>query len=285
MKAIARWLDRFCYNHPNFGIPNLVKFIVIGNVLVYFLDMFSQGYASYALMFYTPWILQGEVWRIVTFIFVPTSGYNPSDMFSVLWFAMSLLFCYYIGSALERQWGTARFTVFYGLGVVLNIIVGFVMGATSMYYINMSMFFAFATLYPEMQVLLMGVLPLKVKWLAWIEAALFAYDIFFSLASRQWVTAVLPLVALLNYFIFFWDDLMGTVRRTSQRASYRANPQTINFKKAQKQVREHKGYLHKCAVCGITDGDDPDMEFRYCSKCNGYYCYCMKHINNHVHVQ
>ena len=285
MKAIARWLDRFCYNHPNFGIPNLVKFIVIGNVLVYFLDMFSQGYASYALMFYTPWILQGEVWRIVTFIFVPTSGYNPSDMLSVLWFAMSLLFCYYIGNALERQWGTARFTVFYGLGVVLNIIVGFVMGSTSMYYINMSMFFAFATLYPEMQVLLMGILPLKVKWLAWIEAALFAYDVFFSLASRQWVTAVLPLVALLNYFIFFWDDLMGTVRRTSQRASYRANPQTINFKKAQRQVREHKGYLHKCAVCGITDADDPNMEFRYCSKCNGYYCYCMKHINNHVHVQ
>ena len=285
MKAISRWLDRFCYNHPNFGIPNLVKFIVIGNVLVYFLDMFSQGYASYALMFYTPWILQGEVWRIVTFIFVPTSGYNPSDMLSVLWFAMSLLFCYYIGNALERQWGTARFTVFYGLGVVLNIIVGFVMGSTSMYYINMSMFFAFATLYPEMQVLLMGILPLKVKWLAWIEAALFAYDVFFSLASRQWVTAVLPLVALLNYFIFFWDDLMGTVRRTSQRASYRANPQTINFKKAQKQVREHKGYLHKCAVCGITDADDPNMEFRYCSKCNGYYCYCMKHINNHVHVQ
>ena len=285
MKAIARWLDRFCYNHPNFGIPNLVKFIVIGNVLVYFLDMFSQGYASYALMFYTPWILQGEVWRIVTFIFVPTSGYNPSDMLSVLWFAMSLLFCYYIGNALERQWGTARFTVFYGLGVVLNIIVGFVMGSTSMYYINMSMFFAFATLYPEMQVLLMGILPLKVKWLAWIEAALFAYDVFFSLASRQWVTAVLPLVALLNYFIFFWDDLMGTVRRTSQRASYRANPQTINFKKAQRQVREHKGYLHKCAVCGITDADDPNMEFRYCSKCNGYYCYCMKHINDHVHVQ
>ena len=81
-------------------------------------------------------------------------------------------------------------------------------------------------------------------------------------------------MAILNYLIFFWEDLMGVVRRTGQRAAYRANPQTINFKKAQKQVREHKGYLHKCAVCGITD-----------SKCNGYYCYCMKHINDHVHVQ
>ena len=279
MKAISRWLDRFCYNHPNFGIPNLMKIVVIGNVLVYFLDMFSQGYASYALMFYTPWILQGQVWRLISFIFVPT-GSN-----FVLWFIMTTLFYYYIGNALERQWGTARFTVFYGLGVVLNILVGFLMGTTSMYHVNMSMFFAFATLYPELQVMLYGILPLKVKWLAWIDAALFAFDIVYSLVSRQWVTAVLPLVAILNYLIFFWEDLMGAVRRTGQRAAYRANPQTINFKRAQKQVREHKGYLHKCAVCGITDADDPNMEFRYCSKCNGYYCYCMNHINNHVHVQ
>lgn len=285
MKAISRWLDRFCYNHPNFGIPNLMKFIVIGNVLVYFLDMFSRGYVSWLFSFSSPLILQGQIWRIISFIFVPTSGYNPNDMFTILWFAMTTLFYYYIGNSLERQWGTPRFTVFYGLGVVLNILVGFLMGGTSMYYINMSMFFAFATLYPDLQVLLYGILPLKVKWLAWIDAALFAFDFFFSIFSRQWITAVLPLVAILNYLIFFWDDLMGVVRRTGQRAAYRANPQTINFKKAQKQVREHKGYLHKCAVCGITDADDPNMEFRYCSKCNGYYCYCMKHINDHVHVQ
>ncbi|MBS5549117.1 MAG: hypothetical protein KHX40_07990 [Oscillospiraceae bacterium] len=260
-----------------------MKFIVIGNVLVFFLDMFSNGYVSWLFSFFSPLILQGQIWRIISFLFVPTSGYG--GMFSILWFAMTTLFYYYIGNALERQWGTARFTVFYGLGVVLNILVGFLMGSTSMYYINMSMFFAFATLYPDLQVLLYGILPLKVKWLAWIDAALFAFDFFFSIFSRQWITAVLPLVAILNYLIFFWEDLMGVVRRTGQRAAYRANPQTINFKKAQKQVREHKGYLHKCAVCGITDADDPNMEFRYCSKCNGYYCYCMKHINDHVHVQ
>ena len=279
MKAVSRWLDRFCYDHPNFGIPNLMKYIVIGNVMVYFLDLFSRGYASWMLSFSKPLILQGQLWRVLSFIFVPTSGGF------VLWFVMTTLFYYYIGNALERQWGTTRFTVFYGLGVLLNIIMGFVMGGTSMYYINMSMFFAFATLYPEMQVLLMGILPIKVKWLAWLDAAMSAFDFFFSIFSRQWITAVLPLVALLNYFIFFWDDLMSVVHRTGQRAAYRANPQTINFKKAQKQVQERRGYLHKCAVCGITDADDPDMEFRYCSKCNGYYCYCMKHINDHVHVE
>ena len=279
MKAVSRWLDRFCYDHPNFGIPNLMKYIVIGNVMVYFLDLFSRGYASWMLSFSSPLILQGQLWRVLSFIFVPTGGGF------VLWFVMTTLFYYYIGNALERQWGTTRFTVFYGLGILLNIIMGFVMGSTSMYYINMSMFFSFATLYPEMQVLLYGILPLKVKWLAWLDAALFLFDIIRYLMLGAWGYALIPVVAILNYFLFFWDDLMSAVRRTGQRAAYRAKPQTINFKKAQKQVQERRGYLHKCAVCGITDADDPDMEFRYCSKCNGYYCYCMKHINDHVHVQ
>ena len=286
MKAIARWLDRFCYNHPNFGIPNLVKFIVIGNVLVYFLDMFSRGYASYALMFYTPWILQGEVWRIVTFIFVPTSGYNPSDMLSVLWFAMSLLFCYYIGNALERQWGTARFTVFYGLGVVLNIIVGFVMGSTSMYYINMSMFFAFATLYPEMQVLLMGILPLKVKWLAWIEAALFAYGVFFSLASPAVGHRRAAPGGLLNYFIFFWGRPDGHCPPHQPAGLLPRQSPDHQLQKGTEAGAGAQGLPSTSAPCAaLPTRTTPTWSSGYCSKCNGYYCYCMKHINNHVHVQ
>ena len=209
MKAISRWLDRFCYNHPNFGIPNLMKFIVIGNVLIYFLDMFSQGYASWAFGFDPGLILQGQVWRLVTFIFVPeSSGF-------ILWFMLTTLFYYYIGNALERQWGTARFTVFYGLGVILNIVLGFLLDiSVSMYYVNMSMFFSFATLYPDMMVMLYGILPLKVKWLAWLDAAIFAYSIFSYLRMGLWTYALMPVVAILNYFIFFWDDLMGTIRPT-----------------------------------------------------------------------
>ena len=96
---------------------------------------------------------------------------------------------------------------------------------------------------------------------------------------------LLPIVAILNYLIFFWTDFVGLFNRNKARAAHRVNPQTINFKKAQKEVQQRKGYLHKCSVCGVTDADNPDMEFRYCSKCNGYYCYCMDHINNHTHVQ
>ena len=303
MKAISRWLDRFCYNHPNFGIPNLMKFIVIGNVLVYFLDMFSRGYVSWLFSFFSPLILQGQIWRIISFIFVPTSGYNPNDMFSILWFAMTTLFYYYIGNSLERQWGTARFTVFYGLGVVLNIVVGFVLYAVSasaypagllgylvtadMTYVNMSLFFAFATLYPDMRVLLFFIIPIKIKWLAWIDAALFAWSILSSLFGvftaglAALPGVVLPLVAILNYFIFFWDNFLQLFGRVK----YRTSRQTINFKQATKKAQQQKGYIHKCAVCGKTDTDYPNEEFRYCSKCNGYYCYCSEHIHNHVHIE
>ncbi len=286
MKAVSRWLDRFCLKHPNFGIPGLMKYIAIGNVAVYLLDIFSRGYASMLLMFFPDAIRHGQVWRLVTFLIVPVSSFNPRDLLTVLWFVMSTFFYYYIGTALERQWGSTRFTVFYALGAVLNMALGFATGSViSMYYVNMSMFFSFATLYPDLQVLLYGLIPLKVKWLAWFDAALFAFDILRSLLARQWVSAILPILALLNYFIFFWEDLAGLFHRGGQRFRRRTDPKTISFKKAQKDIQQRRGYLHKCAVCGITDADDPNMEFRYCSKCNGYYCYCMKHINDHVHVQ
>ena len=286
MKAISRWLDRFCYKHPRFGIPNLMKFIVIGNVLIYLLDMFSRGYATLLCMFYPSAVLHGEVWRIITFLFVPVSGYSSSDMFSILWFAMTTLFYYYIGNALERQWGSTRFTVFYFLGAILNLIIGFAFQTSvTMYYVNMSMFFSFATLYPDMQVLLYGIIPLKVKWLAWLDVVFFVWEIGSALFSRQWIMALVPVIAILNYLFFFWEDLASMVNRGRVRVQHRTSSQTINFKKAQKDLKERRGYLHKCSVCGITDQDDPNMEFRYCSKCNGYYCYCMKHINDHVHVQ
>jgi len=286
MKAISRWLDRFCYNHPNFGIPDLMKYIALGNVAVFVIDQLFHYYGTLFLMFNPILIGQGQVWRLVTFLFVPVATGGGSMFTRTLFFGLSTFFYYWIGSALERQWGTTRFNVFYFLGAILNVAIGFAMQSSiTMYYVNMSMFFSFATLYPDMQVLLYGIIPLKVKWLAWLDAALFAFDIGFSVTSGDWITAILPIIAILNYLIFFWEDLMGLLNRGKQRAAHRVNPQTINFKKAQKEVQERRGYLHKCAVCGVTDSDDPDMEFRYCSKCNGYYCYCMDHINSHTHVQ
>jgi len=289
MRAISNWLDRFCYKHPRLGIPNLMKYIILANAAVFVLDLFTNSFFSKLLFFHYDSILHGQVWRLVTFVLVPSisgTGASSFGLFSsVFFFAMTSFFYYWIGTTLERQMGTTRFTVFYALGVVLNMIFGLVTHAgVNMYYINMSMFFSFATLYPDTRVLLYGIIPLKVKWLAWLDAAFFAYDAFFYLRAGYPLLALMPVVAILNYFLFFGGSLLGAAQYKKQAFQHRHSKQTVNFKKAQKEIRQQKGYLHKCTVCGITDTDRPEMEFRYCSRCNGYYCYCMDHINNHSHV-
>jgi len=292
-------LDRFCLRHPKLCIPNLMLIVVLGSAGVYLMDLFSNGAFSALISFAPYYILRGQVWRLVTFVFVPLDS-NP------LFLMISLYFYYFIGSALEREWGSTKFTVFYGVGVLLNILSGFAVyfpiasalpgvyaaaiATANMHYVNLSLFFAFATLYPNLQVLLFFIIPIKVKWLAWLDAALFAFGIVSSLVEVftrglfALTGVVIPLVAIANYFLFFWSDLARTVSGAARQARRQTSHRTVDFQQAARKAHQ-KGYIHKCAVCGKTDADDPNMEFRYCSKCNGYYCYCMEHINNHVHIQ
>ena len=272
-------IDRFCAKHPRFVISNLMLYIVIGQVAVFILDLFFRGMlSSYWLPFSRDLILHGQVWRLVTFIFLPSDSGNP------FFLLLGCYFYYWIGTMLEREWGTARFTLFYLSGVVLSVLSGMILGITDIYYINLSIFLVIATLYGEMQVLLFFVIPIKMKWMALIDVALILVAVIQNLMYGSWVGALLPLASFVNYFIFtwpFWGAKLGVLRR-------RADPKVVNFKRVQKQAQKQAkatgGYRHKCAVCGITDADDPNMEFRYCSKCDGYYCYCMNHINNHVHI-
>ena len=285
MSALHRWLDRFCARHPGFGIPNLMKYIVIGNVVVFLLDQFSNGLCSALLSFSPAAIAQGQVWRVVSFVFIPVS--SGSTFFSrVILLAISLYFYWFIGNILEREWGSAKFTLFYAVGVVLTILAGLATrgAGVTMFYVNMSMFFSFASLYPDMQVLFFFI-PMKVKWLAWLDLALFAVECVRYLIGGAAVLCLLPLVAVVNYLIFFWPELAGLLGRTARRRRYTASKKTVNFQKAARQAQQQKGYIHKCAVCGKTDTDYPNEEFRYCSKYNGYYCYCSEHIHNHVHIQ
>lgn len=273
MKFLSDKIDRFCYKHPRFGIPNLMLAIVACNVVVYLLDMFSRGTLSPLLYFSRHYILQGQIWRLITFVMVPDSQ-------GIFWFALTMYFYWFIGTNLEREWGAGKFTIYYGTGVLMTIICGLCTGYASMSYVNLSLFLAFATLFPNLQFLVFFIIPVKAKWLAWLDGALLAINFVAALATLRWASAILIVVSLLNYLIFFWNDLMYYVRR--QRRS--TSRQAMNFKRAAQAKKESKGYIHKCAVCGRTDTDYPDLEFRYCSKCVGYYCYCMDHINNHVHI-
>lgn len=277
-------VDRFCARHPRFGIPNLMLYIVIGNVAVYLLSVLTRSNDIGALNFLAfslGGLLRGEVWRIITFVFVP-------EYTSPFWLIVSLYFYYWIGSTLEREWGTARFNLYYLSGTLLTVL-GAVLSSliTSQYgllvagttYVNLSMFLAFAVLFPNVQVLLFFILPVKMKWLAWVDGALFALGIVTSLFNGNWTGVILPIVALLNFLVFIWPE----IQRLNDRRRHQTSRQTVNFRKAVRQQQQQRGYRHKCAVCGRTDADYPDLQFRYCSKCAGYHCFCQDHIFTHIH--
>ena len=283
MKKLNQWIDRFAYSHPRFGIPNLMLYIVIANAVTYILTLFAGAAALSFLEFDLYHVLHGEVWRLVTFVLLPFT-YRPISLF------IMLSFCYFVGGTLEREWGTAKFNLYYFSGMLLTVIGAIlasliignsfisVAGTT---YVNLSMFFAFATLYPDAQVLLFFFIPVKIKWMAILDACYFAYIIFFCAASRYWIGVVLPLVALLNFFVFFAPEIGRFAKREQTRTK-----QAAHFHNAVRQTQreqQSQGYRHKCAVCGRTDVTNPELQFRYCSKCAGYHCFCSDHIFNHVH--
>lgn len=226
MKKLYTAVDRFCARHPRFGIPDLMRWIVIGNVAVYVLMLLTMRADANALSFlYLDGgkVLRGEIWRIITFIFVPASS-------SPFWLAISLYFYYWIGTSLERQWGTARFNLYYWSGVLLTAIVtiaasaisgtGYPVGGTE--YVNLSMFLAFAFLFPDTRLLLFFFIPVKIKWLAWLDIAVFVIGIIQSLLAGSWLGAILPVVALLNFLVFIWPAIDAFIRQQK----YRHNPQT-----------------------------------------------------------
>ena len=279
MKAINRIIDRFCQKHRSFGIPKLMLFVVIISAVVFLVG--SRELIGF-LMFSPAHILQGQVWRVITWIFIPINN-------NIFFAALMLYFYYFIGTTLEREWGTAKFTIYYISGIVLNIIYGLIIYYVfqmpvylSAGFINLSMFFAFAVLFPDFTVRLFLIIPIKIKWLALLNAAFFAFSIISEILAGHISMALLPLIALLNFIIFCGEDLFSYVRPYK----FSMSKQTINFKKAAKRAKRDladKSYRHKCSVCGKTDTEYPEMEFRYCSRCNGYHCFCSEHINNHIH--
>ena len=278
MKKLNKRIDMFCYKHPRFGVPNLMLYIVIISLAVWLLSIMDPSKTLMSFFVFSPErILKGEVWRLVSFIFVPQS--------LSFWELLFFYFYYWIGNVLEKEWGTPRFNIFLISGVLLSAVYGFIIYfitkqsiAVTTYFIYLSMFFSFATLFPDVQVLFMFIIPIKVKWLAYLDAAFFLL----SMLTQSFPFNLLPLVAVLNYLVFFGDDLFSSLR--SNKARY--NKTTVNFNREKQKIKyeqKNASYTKKCAVCGRTDTDYPDLEFRYCSRCAGYHCFCQDHINNHIH--
>ena len=280
MKDLRRRFERFCLKNRGKGIPNLMLVIAIGNLAVYALSYIDPSNIVYSyLCFSRSAILRGQVWRLFSYIF---TYLNDVGGVGLLLAAVSL-FCYYqFGKILESYWGTFRFNLYYLTGLVLTDLAAMLLGAgADATALNLSLFLAVATIAPEAKVLLFFFIPVKIKWMAILDACYFAYIIFFCAVSRYWIGVVLPLVALLNFFVFFAPELGRFAKREQTRTK-----QAAHFHNAVRQTQreqQSQGYRHKCAVCGRTDVTNPELQFRYCSKCAGYHCFCSDHIFNHVH--
>ena len=284
MKQLRRKFELFCYRNRNKGIPNLMLYVVLGTAVVYFMSQIVNNYYLYYLLcFDRERILQGEIWRLVTYCLTYNSG-------NLLLTAISL-FCYYsLGRAMENIWGTLKFNLFYFCGIFMMDIYCMIFGGTaSVVYLNLSLFLSYATLYPDAHFLLFYIIPVK----AWIFALFDLITVLIGLFTYPFPYNLFSVISLANYFLFFGKDVLNVIPM-----SWRANARRL-FRKPKKakvipfdagsyrasQATPKPPYTHRCTVCGRTDVSNPELEFRYCSRCKGYYCYCQDHINNHSHIQ
>lgn len=282
------FLNKMERKFGRYAIPELTKYIILCYVIGYVLEVF-QNMTGVGIMGYlalSPYhILHGQIWRLVSWVLIPPSGL---DIFTII----MLLFYYSLGTALERTWGEFRYNVYIFSGILFTVIGAFLLyfigglqislyGASiiSTYYINLSIFLAFAANYPDMQVLLYFVIPIKIKWMAYLDIAYLAYNFIRVSGYGAWAVRMMILVSLLNFIIFFF--MTRNYKTISPREIHRKQ----QFKKAVHPKMTPNITKHKCAICGRTENDGDDLEFRFCSKCNGNYEYCQEHLFTHTHIK
>lgn len=282
-----------------YAIRNLSFVLVICYAVGYMLQLLDRSGTLISYLTLNPYaILHGQVWRLVTWVLIPPSSGG-------LFFTLLMLYFYCsIGTTLERTWGTYRYNVYLFQGMLFTIAGSFLlmgycylfkpvismMGtnltidmpygyftvismAFSTYFINMSIFLAFAATFPDAQVLLMFIIPIKVKWLGIIYAVMLFFEFLGTSVYGKFAIGA----SLLNFIVFF----------LTSRNMMHLNPKQIHRRQEFKRdVRRGTGITkHKCAICGRTEVDSPQMQFRFCSKCDGNYEYCEEHLYTHTHIK
>ncbi|MBE5923506.1 MAG: hypothetical protein E7271_03425 [Lachnospiraceae bacterium] len=271
-----------------FSIPNLTLILITCFAIGYLLEIFAPG--SLELISLDPSkVMHGQVYRLITWVVIPPSAVS-------VFVIITLMFYFYVGRTLENVWGDFRYTVYILSGIIFTdlgimIVYAFMVltgqselinmyselgwyGAST-YYLCMSMFLAYAFLFPDMQVLLYFIIPIKVKWLGYLDIAYLLVSIISCGLMKYYTGMVTVIMSVLN-FIIFYVMLKGKGRVT---------PAHKKRKRRYKQEVRQTQLLtrHKCAICGQTEEDNPSLEFRYCSRCKGNYEYCQNHLFTHEH--
>ena len=287
-----------------YAIRNLSFVLVMCYAAGYLLELFDRSGLLISYLTLNPYaILHGQIWRLVTWVLIPPSSGG-------LFFTLLMLYFYCsIGMSLERTWGTYRYNVYLFQGMLFTIAGSFLLmgycylfhpqiqmmdmrgmlhvltvdspneyfraiaGLFSTYYINMSIFLAYAATFPDAQVLLMFIIPIRVKWLGVIYAVMLLFQFLGTNVYGKFAIGA----SLLNFVVFF----------LTSRNMMHLNPKQIHRRQEfKREVRRNTGITkHKCAICGRTEVDSPQMQFRFCSKCDGNYEYCEEHLYTHTHIK
>ena len=277
---MKNWLDKMERRFGRYAIRNLTMYLLAGYAIGYLLSFTMPQLLTYFTL-EPALILKGQVWRLLSWVIIP-----PND--NIIFVIFMMLLYYSLGNTLESYWGAFRYNVYIFSGILFTVIAAFIVngligGITgfgslySTYYINMSIFLACASIMPDYQLLLYGIIPIKMKWLAVLDVVLLAVDA----VQGGLIIRIVIIASLLNFIIFFFCN--RNLRGHSPK-------QAARRKKFQKQISRPQnqyagGAKHRCAVCGRTELDNPTLEFRYCSKCNGNYEYCQDHLFTHEHVK
>lgn len=249
------WIDKLERRIGFIAFPGLIRAVVAFNGLVWLLVWLNPGFERF-LALDPRRILHGEVWRLVTYIFLP-------PMFG-FWTIFALMFLWFIGEGLERAWGSFRVTLFYLVGMIGTTLAAFFFGSNfSNAMLNAALFFAFARFYPDEMIYIFFILPVKIKWLAWVSAAFLLLG--FVSGPNSYRMALV--VALSNYLIFFGPEIIRDARdrrgAKSRRRRYEADS------------RPEEEPLHRCTNCGATELTDPNLDFRISSDGEEY---CVAHL-------
>lgn len=217
-----KWLNKLERKFGRYAIPNLMNYIVGITMAVYILQYILNISAYQCLAFIPGLIMKGQVWRIITFIFIPPAS-------SIITIAFVMYFYYLMGTTLENEWGTFKFNIYYLFGMIGTIIAAFLTGSGTSVYLNLSLFLAFAYLFPDVEILLFFILPVKVKWIAYIDWAYFILSLIFGSMS----TRIAVIASLINFFIFFGEDFINYIKYQKKYGSTRRN-----FKKEMRKYKD-----------------------------------------------
>jgi len=273
------WIDRLDAKFGRFAVPNVTVLLIAGQVLAFVANSLPgmETAAVLASIDLKPdKVLQGEWWRLITFVF------DPPITNALFAFFFWYLF-YLMGTTLEANWGAFRYNVYLLLGYVASLVMAFaawfaggVPGqVASNGYLYGTVFLAFARLYPDFIINIFFIVPVKIRWLAMLTWIMYAITLLFS---QSWLERAMVVAAVFNFLVFFGRDVLHDMQHRHRR---------MQFQSRSLQGRETKGrkMAHACHVCGLSSADSPKTPFRYCSECGGDYCYCPEHLANHEHVK